>query len=367
MSDIVVVFGAGGTVGIACVEALLRQGERVLATGRNLALLRSRLAHVNSERLSLAELDVLAVTPWPEVVRGCCRFIQCAGPSFALTERVIEQLMTQCVGPGVFIEVGGDAAAIERWHTPLAAAGWLGIFGAGVQPGLVGVAIRALGARFSRTDSLRVVTFTGGLQPLTPAGLAEYLQAVNDRTGHPGRHLQQGEWHKVVDMPSLPACFPPSAGIHPYVDEEAAYAAKELSLLSLASFNVTDSVEITRLLSEIMVLGEIPGGASQRIADAMTEKAPYFCLSAEGISDGQPEHGQHTVLTCTDSYQVTGSVAAWAMGNTLAPLSSSGANWFSQRPESLAIWQQWQTQPPAGVRIVWQGPNNSTNCEEGEL
>lgn len=368
MSDIVVVFGASGTVGVACVEALLRQGERVLATGRNFALLRARLAHVNSQRLSLAELDVLAAVPWPEAVCGCRRFIQCAGPSFILTDRVIEQLLTQCVGPGVFIDVGGDAAAIERWHTPLAAAGWLGILGAGVQPGLVGIAIRALSARFSRTDVLRVITFTGGLQPLTPAGLAEYLQAVNDRTGYPGRYWLQGEWRKVVDTPPLPACFPPSADIHPYVDEEAADAARELSLLSLKSFNVTDSVEIAGLLSEIMVLGEVPEVASQRVANAMTGKVPYFCLSVEGIGDRPLEHGRHTVLTCTDSYQVTGAVAAWAMGNTLTqPPLSSGVTWFSQRLESLAIWQQWQTQPPAGVRIVWQNPCNPTGCEEGEL
>ncbi|WLI75265.1 hypothetical protein Q5705_11705 [Kosakonia sp. H02] len=358
MSGVIVVIGAAGTVGVACVEALLRHGERVLATGRNITRLRRRLAHLSCERLSFAELDVQASTPWPAAVCACRRFIQCAGPSFVLTDRVLIQLLTHCPGPGVFIDPGGDAATIQRWQQPLAAAGWLGILGAGVQPGLVGVAIRALAARFPRPELLQVVTFTGGLQPLTCAGLAEYLQAVNNRTGYAGLCLQQGRWQRVVDVPPTPNDFPASARVHPFVDEEAACAAEDLSLLALCSFNVTDSTEITHLLNEMMVLGQIPASASQRIAQALEGKTPWFCLSAE-------EGTQRTVLSCIDSYQVTGAVAAWAMVNAHA--QTPGASWFSQRPQSLAIWSHWQRQPPEGVRIIWHPPHNVLACEEGEI
>jgi len=368
MSDVIVVIGAGGSVGVACVEALLRQGERILATGRDLALLQVRLAHLTSESLRLAELDVLSSAPWPAAVRACSRFIQCAGPSFRLSDRLIAKVLAHCPSPGIFIDAGGDGAAIKRWHKPLAAAGWLGIMGAGIQPGLVGVAIRVLAARFPRTDLLRLSSFAGGLQHLTPAGLAEYLQAVHARTGYPGMYWQQGEWRRVVEIPPFPACFPASARAHPYVDEEAALAAKELSLFSLCSFNVTDSAEITYLLNEIMVTGRIPDSASQRTADAVAAQSPWFCLSAEGIDEEDKADVRRTILTCVDSYQVTGAVAAWAMINVKSQSHLlPGASWFSQRPQSLAIWQQWHSQPPAGVEIVWQYPQTQMLCEEGEI
>lgn len=366
MSEQIVVLGAGGTVGVACVEALLRQGASVIAIGRHLSLLRSRFAHLDSSRLSFAEIDFLAEVPWPEEVCACRRFVQCAGPSCHLTDKVIALLLTQCVSPGVLIEPGGDAATIARWHSRFEAAGWFGLFGTGIQPGLVGVVIRTLSSRFTHTDALQVGTFTGGLQPLTPAGLKEYLQAINDRTGHPGLQLHRNKWRRVVDVPQIPDCFPVTADIHPFVDEEAALAANTLNLLSLSGFNITDSADICHLLNEMMVSGSVPDTASVQIADAMIGRTPWFCLCAEGREETRPEHVVRTFLTCDDSYRVTGEVAAWTVMSIINRLSP-GAGWFSAHPQALAIWSQWERTPPEGVQIVWQSLDNSTVCEEGEI
>lgn len=366
MSNAIVVLGAGGTVGIACVEALLRQGATVIATGRHLSMLYSRFAHLDSARLSFAEIDLLAEGPWPKEVCACKRFVQCAGPSCHLTDRVITRLLTQCAGPGVLIEPGGDAAAIARWHPKLKKAGWLGLFGAGIQPGLVGVVIRVLSGRFTLEDALHLATFTGGVQPLTPAGLKEYLQAINDRTGHPGLQLHSKKWRRVTAVPQIPDCFPATADIHPFVDEEAALAANALNLYSLSGFNITDSADISHLLSEIMVSGSVPDTASARIADVMNGKTPWFCLCAEGGEETRPEQVVRTFLTCDDSYRVTGEVACWAVLNIVNGVPP-GAGWFSAHPQAPAIWSQWERTPPEGVRIVWQSLVYRAVCEEGEL
>ncbi len=366
MSDAVVVLGAGGTVGAACVEALLRQGATVIATGRHLATLRARFAHIASARLTFAELDLFAEVPWPDAVCASRRFIQCAGPSHCLTDLVISRLISQCAEPGLFIEPGGDTAAIARWRVLLAARGWLGIFGAGIQPGLVGVIIRALSQLFASMQSLEVVTFVGGLQPLTPAGLKDYLQAVNDRTGHPGMELYKNTWRRVGAAPALPDCFPASAQSHPFVDEEAALAANALGLGSLSGFNITDSTDISHLLNEIMVSGSVPETASVRIAGALAGRTPWFCLYAHGRVGNPPMQKICGYLTCGDSYRVTGEVAAWAALN-IACGQSSGASWFSAHPQALAIWSHWETNPPENVKIVWQHQSHRTACEEGEL
>lgn len=366
MNKAIVVFGAGGTVGSACVETLLRQGASVIATGRHLSRLRSRFAHLDSARLSFAEIDLLSETAWPDAVCDCRRFVQCAGPSCHLTDRVIARLLTQCDGPGVLIESGGDAATIARWHTRLEMAGWVGLFGAGIQPGLLGVVIRALSRRFAHTNALQVATFTGGLQVLTPAGLKEYLQAINNRTGHPGLQLCRNKWRRVTGKPQIPDCFPVTSNIHPFVDEEAALAANALELHSLSGFNITDSEDISHLLNEIMVSGFVPDTASARSADAVAGRIPWFCLCAEGCEESLPEQVIRTFFACEDSYRITGEVAAWAVINIVDEMTS-GASWFSAHPQALAIWQQWEITPPEGGRIVWQNLNNRTVCEEGEL
>ncbi|MBJ3813664.1 SDR family NAD(P)-dependent oxidoreductase [Shimwellia pseudoproteus] len=365
MSEIIMVTGASGAVGSACVEALLAQGAQVLATGRSLTRLAERLGHLPRARLRLAALDLTDPASWPEIAQRCRRIIQCAGPSYRLTGPLLTGLLSRGGTTGIYVDAGGDGETISRWHRPLAEAGWQGIFGAGVQPGLVGVAIRALCAAFPHTTGLRAETFTGGHQPLTLAGLEEYLQAVHRRTGYPGMSFRNGVWERVNRLPPLPDCFPATAQCHPYTDEEAACAAEDLALFELRGFTVSGAAAITRLLNEAMVTGGYPAALYPRPTAAAAMHAEYFFLHATVRESLAPGQQAHSLLSCTDSYRLTGAVAAWAALNS-GP-RQPGAGWFSRLPGVAALWQQWRTDPPPGVNISWHAPPGQTRCEEGTL
>lgn len=139
---------------------------------------------------------------------------------------------------------------------------------------------------------MHFTAFTGGLQPLTPAGLSEYLQAIHERTGYPGFQLYHRHFQKVnPPKPLLPDCFPKNSLIHPFLDEEAVLVARVLNFSSLSSFNVTASEEITYLLNEIMISGKIAENACQDIAATLAGKRLWFCLYAEAYEDTEVHKG----------------------------------------------------------------------------
>lgn len=154
--------------------------------------------------------------------------------------------------------------------------------------------------------------------------------------------------------------------MHPFLDEEAVLAAQVLNFLSLSSFNITASEEITHLLNKIMVLGKVPENTCQKIAAALTDQTPWFCLYAEAYEDTKPNQGQCTYLTCSDSYAVTGEVAAWAALH-LAYGEKKGGFWFSSYPKAVSIWSDWNAYPPPGVKIIRRPLLSPPTYEEGEL
>lgn len=88
MSDLVLVTGGSGFIGIHCIAALLRAGYRVRTTVRTLRqsddvtamLMRDGLSHVGG--VTFAEADLTSDAGWAEAVRGCRFVLHVASPFF---------------------------------------------------------------------------------------------------------------------------------------------------------------------------------------------------------------------------------------------------------------------------------------------
>ncbi|MDO5084288.1 MAG: NAD(P)H-binding protein [Arachnia propionica] len=358
-----VVLGARGAVGRSCVAQLLTAGVEVLAVGRDATQVAAAcpgarihpgldledLLFGNQPSGAIADLLVDA-----DVV------VCCAGPSHRYSEAVARLVLEAGVR---FVDPGAEG--LVPVLSPLAAAsGTSALLGAGVQPGLVGLAVTVATARLGQPPR-QVHGWCGGLQPLTLAGIQEYLHAAQ-QGNRVGTMLARGR-HVAVrpeQTPPPPAPFPPSAVAHSHLDEEAEDRARASGSEHLHWANVTDGAVTAT------VLGRCLGGdasVQEAIAAARTDlfgRQPYFHILVEA-TDGRERSWAR--VSCTDSYAATGAVCAATALVTDAP---PGAHNACSHTDPAASWNRLADMLAPRVRLslgVGPGFGETATIEEGEL
>lgn len=360
----VIVLGSTGSVGRSCVDTLLRlcpSSSTIIASSRTEARVREEFRLVADPRLRLATVDLDDPTGLSDTVE--CEqpdlVANCAGPSHRYSAQAAEVAARRGVA---YVDAGGDRATIERTNRLTGVTGGPAVFGAGVQPGLAGVAIRAVAALLDGPGTINIDAYCGGLQPLTPAGLDEYLHSVETRTGHPGTVYDHGRLRTALHRPTVPPSFPLTARAHISLDEEAALAAEQLRLASLQWANVMDSPRIEDTLARALGSEITAAEALEVINTSAWASDPYFRISATGRSGPRRSHA---AVHCTDSAALTGAVTALAALEP--PAGRTGARWFSESVDPVALWERLDSLPgvSASTWSSWNDPSNP--IEDGEL
>ncbi|WP_438484812.1 amino acid adenylation domain-containing protein [Streptomyces sp. S186] len=357
---------ASGAVGRACVRTLLgRQGAHVVAAGRHLPRLEEELRAYGAVSPDTVRVDLDESGSVDAALAGPAGpvdvVVNCAGPSYRYSASTAETALRHGAR---YVDAGGDQALIGETAAAAERHGALAVFGAGVQPGLAGVAVRAVAARLADPATTEIDAHCGGVQPLSRAGLDEYLHAVRARTGHPGKIYQRGALHTLppdtgVAVPEAfpdTAAFPGSPRAHVSLDEECRAAAEELGLAALRWCNVTGSAPIEQALSRALGQERTHTETLRAIDAAVSGARPYFRISLQGTSghgtSGHGTAGQTTVRTtlhCADSYALTGAVAALAALED--PRGRTGAVWMSEYVDARRFWDRMATDVP-GVSLV---------------
>jgi hypothetical protein len=306
----VVLFGGTGAVGRGCLDVLIRRADVSLTiAGRD----ESRLREVASTAQALgdveiARLDATDAAAVAGVVSRCDVVINCAGPS----QRFSAQVAGAAIAAGVpYVDPGGDHALLDRLAA--AGAGVPVVLQAGVQPGLSGLLLRVLAQ--GRTDRIDAVTaWCGGLQPLTPASVQEYLASLYDAHGHPGAALHDGAILRVGHDECEPApaqYFSDSATVHPNLDAETVAVAAQLGIGNVSWLNVFDGVHTMRAMRLLALDDEREADLGAVLAAAKLDlfgRQPYFAIVATAHGGA----GSTTVaFTCPDSYRITGATVAF--------------------------------------------------------
>ncbi|MDK7741407.1 NAD(P)H-binding protein [Helcobacillus massiliensis] len=350
--------GAAGAVGRACVAALHAQGAEVRAVGRDpqrvAAACPDAAIHpgLDLERLVAGDLPEAALR---ELLTGADVVVCCAGPSHRYSAAVARRVLAAGVP---LVDPGGEHASDEL--DPLArAAGTWAVLGAGVQPGLSGLAVATAAAELGRTPE-EIRGWCGGLQPLTTAGVDEYLHAATrgDRAGIRLLHHRRARM-RPEHSPAPPSPFPASATAHTHLDPECEALAARAGAAHVHWLNVTEGV-VTEAALRRCLSGET--SAAQAIAAAETDlfgREPYFHILIEALAG---EDRGWARVSCRDSYAATGAVAAACALAELPPgarLLSATDRWDALRSALL----------PEVSLSSGNGPNFAPTVavEEGEL
>lgn len=359
------VIGASGTVGRACVEALLNQGFWVCATARHLERLTIRHT-ARQERLQKLAFDITKdnipindAGELPNIV------INCAGPAYQFSELVLTRCLAQKIP--ILIDVGAEPSLIDHYQQACQQKDMTVIIGAGVQPGLAGLSIRAVAQRLLG-EHKSIITHIGGLQTLTPAGLADYLYAVKAGLSRPAQCWQAPQLHPISHTLAPPPSFPSTATAHASLDDESLFVAHIEELTHLESYNVIDAPELARQLQAAIGSdnpSELP--SCEELNLCLFGKTPYFRIHTSGSAQHQGQQSNfQTLAYCQDSYRLTGQIAAHAACWAQAGKYPTGINWFSAIDLALQAWNELLLENKE-LYINWQETAAQTEIETGTL
>ncbi|WP_280235090.1 saccharopine dehydrogenase NADP-binding domain-containing protein [Nocardia cyriacigeorgica] len=311
----VLLLGGTGAVGRGCLDALRRTADvTVTLAGRD----EQRLAALADPATTVVHADLRAPDRIADLAAEADVVINCAGPSHRYSAAVAGAVIA---AGAAYVDPGGDDALLERLRAQAPTAPV--VLQAGVQPGISGLALRAIAERLDgEVDEFTV--WCGGLQPLTAAAIEEYLASLRGDTGT-GTVLRGSRRMRVPanSMPRPPAPhFPESAVAHIHLDEETAAVAAALGVSEVSWANVSDGSHTTSAIGRLHAeTGDQPL-TSDRLAATLAAarldlfgRAPYFTLVAR--AEG-PSGAASSTFTCTDSYAASGAVAAVAALNTAA-------------------------------------------------
>lgn len=364
----VLLLGSTGAVGRGCLHALARRGDvSLLIAGRDEARLREAAGTVRAD-VEIARLDISDASAVVSAARHCDVVINCAGPS----QRFSAQVAGAAVAAGVpYVDPGGDCALLDR--IAATGTGVPVVLQAGMQPGLSGLLLRVLA--LNRSDKIDSLTaWCGGLQPLTPASVLEYLASLVDTEGHPGAVLRDGVIQRASREECKPApaqYFPDSVTARPHLDAETVAVAAHLGIGDVCWMNVFDGAHTTRAMQLLAVADE--GRRRQTdLHDVLTVanldlfgRQTYFAI----VGTARGSAGSTSVaFTCPDSYRVTGAVAAFAGEHVVGIPVGAHPFWSIDEPQ-LALEYVTATVPEAEVSFA---DDSDTGChrrtiEEGLL
>jgi len=331
----VLLFGGTGAVGRGCLDVLAGQDDiSLVISGRDEARLRAAASTVKALDMGdveIARLDVTDVAAVTDAIARCDVVINCAGPSQRLSADVAGAAIASRVP---YVDPGGDHALLDRLAG--AAPSIPVVLQAGVQPGLSGVLLRMLALH--RTDKIDGITaWCGGLQPLTPGSVLEYVASLHDPHSHPGAALRDGVIRRVGHHERKPApaqYFPDSATVHPHLDAETVAVAAHLGVDDVWWMNVFDGVRTTRAMQQL-ALEEKPRSQAD-LSSVLTAakldlfgRRPYFAI----VATAHGALGSTTVaFTCPDSYRATGALAAFAAQRVADMPAGARAFWSLDEP-----------------------------------
>ncbi|GAB2971356.1 saccharopine dehydrogenase NADP-binding domain-containing protein [Streptomyces pseudoechinosporeus] len=378
------VVGAGGEVGRAVLDELLRLG---------VGPLRAAVRHPPDRPLPAAVRlwpDPVDVTDARALAAFCaeCRVVvNTTGPVRAVGHRVAAAALAagaDCIDVNDTTELPEPPpyARLLRWRTM--------VIGAGLMPGLAGLLpgllVRARSAADSVTGGGRpapgvsegrsevvrgaLTVRVGGLPHFPPAAARDFM----DRLARPGGEVT-AVWRGGRRVPGALAVergvrlpyFPGTVTAIPYLTEEAVAVARRYELVEVRWYTVFGG-ERTRAVLDRYRAGIAPGRA---VADAAAE------LSRATLTDlaGRAAHqimtceldGHSLVLTGTDSSALTGTAAAHAALAVLNRELPPGQLHFAELPDPGRLADRIAEAPAVGELRLLDGPLADLPVEEGIL
>jgi hypothetical protein len=342
------VLGATGGVGQAAVRALrdtrlwtrerevnLRLGARDADRLRRLA---DRLPQPPGEtETETSAVDILDERSLRAFCDGCAVVLSCAGPSYLIGDRAARAALDAGAD---FVDASGyDPVHAQLSALDLAARGRTAVLSAGIYPGLSSLLPRWLATQ-GVGKPVRLVAHLGGLEAATLGSAADLVLSLDGGAAWGSSGIALAGWRnggraehvlRVAEDAEVPF-FPDRLTVQPFLSQEAERIALDLGLAEMDWFNVFAGTQMRTALGRLR--GRAPSADPQ-----LTEAAKEVMRASELDVGGRPpyyvmvfglegtEGARTVVLRTSDTFRVTGTVAALAVRAVLGGEVAPGAHY----------------------------------------
>ncbi|MGW9350731.1 saccharopine dehydrogenase NADP-binding domain-containing protein [Nocardiopsis flavescens] len=311
------VVGASGAVGAPAARFLRALGHARLRLGGRRPGPLDALARELGPGAEAVPADVHDPASLARFCAGCAVVLNCAGPSYALVDRVA---LAALAAGADYVDVTGDEPVVAALTGSPLLEGRTAVVSAGLLPGLSALLPRRAAARHGLT---RLRAHAGGLERCTEAAAGDLLLSLPgaaDASAVFGTPL--AAWRDgAVEPRALRAAdgvraphFPLPGFVQPFLTEEVRRLARDLGLREAEWSNVHLGARTRTLLSSLAgrPVADLPGAAADLRGAAdldLAGREPFYLLVLE-LRDGR---GRDTtlVLRTADGYRTTGRVGAW--------------------------------------------------------
>jgi hypothetical protein len=318
-SPTIAVLGGYGDVGTQACRLLHRHSDVALRIGgRDLDRARALAVDALSGRAEPRAVDLTDDVSLLRFAAGCDVVLNCAGPSFQVTDRVATAAERVSAH---YVDAGGDDALYGRLDAArLAATDRCAVLSAGLQPGLTGLFPRWLAAGTDQPRALAL--YVGVLDLFTEVAAADYVRASAEGLTRPNvawradgprrtgpRRTSMGPHRERLPF------FDDEVTVLPGLSTEAARTAAALHLSSGDFHHVLSGEQVRDAFDRIHALP--PEDAASALVRAsrldLAGREPRVLLLAQvdGSRDGRPAT-RTALLRGRRGAELTGAVAGLA-------------------------------------------------------
>ncbi|MFV2198407.1 saccharopine dehydrogenase NADP-binding domain-containing protein [Nocardiopsis sp. LOL_012] len=367
------VVGASGAVGAPAVRFLRTLGHpRLRLGGRRPEPLRA-LAREPGARAETVRVDIHDDSSLADFCRGCDLVLNCAGPSYALVDRVA---LAALAAGADYVDVTGDEPVRAALTGSPLLRGRTAVVSAGLLPGLSALLPRRTAARHGL---VRLRAHAGGLERCTEAAAGDLLLSLPgaaDQDAVFGTPL--AAWRggraapralRAADAVRAPH-FPTPGFVQPFLTEEVRRLAADLALGEAEWFNVHLGERSRTLLSSLAgrPLADLAGAAAalrRAAALDLAGREPFYLLVLE-TADARGRE-RTLVLRTADGYRTTGHVGAWTVHEVLEGRIPRGVHHAADVLDPERSVTALFADPGTGTLREYEGAFAGSAHEEGAL
>lgn len=294
------IMGANGAVGSAAARLLQDQQVKLGSL-------------TQGARVDASSKDSLC-----SFMEGCDVVLNCIGPSCEFSQGIANAAVDANVP---LVDVAGEAPlayAIDNLKPEIPL-----IIGAGMLPGLSGLALRYL-VDISPAAKWGVTAFSGGLQSVSPAASRDLIASVAEQEGYGlgGCALRNGEIAQAPRSESVPPqVYPAGSTAYPFLTEEARALAGELHIQNLTWSNVLVGDAMKQVMTHLQGADKDEAAVKLQLASkaSLVAAQEFYAIVLASSDDA-------LVITAIDGYGLTAQVAVLALRAILDGIVDAGAH-----------------------------------------
>ncbi|SCL15347.1 Saccharopine dehydrogenase NADP binding domain-containing protein [Micromonospora inyonensis] len=353
------ILGGYGAVGSAVARRLHQStAASLLIAGRDLGRAEELVRSLDTGS-ALAEpvaVDLADPAALDRFAARCGLLVNCAGPSY----RVLDTVARAALHNGTdYVDAAGDDPTFLRLSSGGGAHEWLAagriaLLSAGALPGLSGLLPRHLANIAGQAT--RLDAYLGGVAPLTPAAAGDVLLSRGPEHGTPGASWRDGTVRERSLVPrrglSL-AAFPRPVDAFPFLSTEAVRLVRALRLSQVNWYTAFGGDRLPEQLALSWALrdtntSDLVSAAAEDVRRHGTWYGQEFHL---WNGDDAEAPAAVLSLTCDDSYELSGFLAAAATNAVLAGEIPEGVHFAANVLKPTKIFQALSVDPAAKISI----------------